>query len=668
VAESGVPGSASPWSRLTPGLGDARRRLVVAFVALVALLLIIVGVGLAVSHSINRSATDKYIDDAFPLKANVQDLVTRTIAEQAAFRGYLLTGDPTMLARFDETRRAQRADIAYVRSHIADHPIQAMLLQRARAGISALDAYYDAALAKARTGPAGRRAAQRQVLGGEALFASFRESARLMVADTDAFVRDARAAQDRTTRNGSLLLIGLGIVALAIALRLAVVVPRRTGALLDSVAAERDATAEAARRAETLQRLGAALAPTLDDEEVLRVLSGEIATTAGVDGIVVARVGDPGTLILESLIGDEPQEGRRRVSLADDIPIAEVARTGRACFFDTAEQVAERFPEVRSEAVDGPGASWAVLPLRAGGDRVGALSLRYDAPRDFPPDSRTFLLTLADQCAQALDRARLFGQQVHIAHILQQSLLPRDLPRLDDVQMAARYITAETSQEVGGDFYDVFEDDAGRLSIVVGDACGKGPEAASLTALARYTVRAVADAGATPAGVLGRLNAAMLQQEFGTLFMTAAHVILHRDGPERMVVSACRAGHPFPLVVRGSGRVETLGGSGTILGIFPDPSLVDVETVLEPGDTLLIFTDGLTEARHGSSLLGDDGLQAVASSCAGTPVEECADHLLRAASEFASGVLRDDVAVVILRFAPAPAPDRVAAAAPGRTA
>jgi CHASE3 domain sensor protein len=667
VAE-GSRRAASPWSRLTPGLGDARRRLVAAFVALIALLLIVVGVGLAVARAVNESATDKYVNDAFPLKAHVQDLITRTTAEQAAFRGYLITGGPDLLERFAAARTAQRADLAYIRAHVGGHPIMAALLARAEPRVAALDAYYDAGLAQARRGPAERRAAEGRVERGEALFGAFRQTARRMVADTDAFVRDARAAQDRTTRDGSLLLIGLGVAALVIALWLAVVVPRRTAFLLDSVAAERDATAEAARRAETLQRLAAALAAALDDDAVLGVIAGEIAATTGVDEIVVARMADPLTLRLEALRGAPLAECWRRVPLAADLPLAEVARTGRAAFFGGQDEVAGRYPRMRAELTGGPGASWAVLPLRAGGERLGALSLRYDTPRRFTPAGRTFLLTLADQCAQALDRARLYGQQAHIAHILQRSLLPRDLPRLADVQMAARYITAERSQEVGGDFYDVFEDGAGRLSIVVGDACGKGPEAASLTALARYTVRAVADAGSTPAGVLGRLNAAMLQQQFGTLFMTAAHVVLRRDGPDRMLVTACRAGHPFPLIVRGSGEVESLGGAGTILGIFPDPSLMDVEAALEPGDTLLIFTDGLTEARHGSSLLGDDGLQAVAATCAGRAVEDCADHLLRAASEFASGVLRDDVAVVIVRFAPAPAPDRMAAAVSGRTA
>jgi serine phosphatase RsbU (regulator of sigma subunit) len=121
-------------------------------------------------------------------------------------------------------------------------------------------------------------------------------------------------------------------------------------------------------------------------------------------------------------------------------------------------------------------------------------------------------------------------------------------------------------------------------------------------------------------------------------------------------VTASRAGHPHPLVVRADGAVEELGGAGRLLGIFDDPALNDVEVVLGPGDCLAVFTDGLTEARQGRVIMGEERLRIAAAGCRGLPAEECADLLLRAASEFAGGALRDDVALVVARVAGGPGP------------
>lgn len=635
--------------RPRPSPRDVRRRLVAAFAALIALLLVTVAVALAVSRSINQSATDKYVEDAIPLKSAVQDLVLQMVTQQSSVRGYIITGgNPTPLRNYRLARARAEDRLAYISDHLDGHPVLAGLIARARVQIEDLTAFYEAETGADATAPAGLADARRRVLEGTRRFQSFREVADLMLADTDKFVADARAAQDHRTDTLTVVLVLLGALGLAVAVVLLATVPRRIAATMEALDAEQAATALAAQRATTLQRMTAALAATLDETSVIDVLAREVGGTPGIDEVVVGRL-DGGEWIEVQTLGEAgDHQPPRRLRGDAALPIPTVARTGEALFFPAASDALARFPDLEVSRGAEPTGSWAVLPLRAGRAPVAALALRFDVRREFAAPERTFLFTLADQVAQALERVRLYQEQVHIAHVLQQSLLPAELPRVAGLEIAARYTAAVSAQEVGGDFYDVFDDGAGRLAIVVGDACGKGPEAASLTALARYTVRAVAMAGAGPAQSLARLNSAIRLQGFGTLFMTAAQVALTvEDG--RVGVLACRAGHPHPLIIRASGAVEEIGAAGRLLGIFEDPGLTDVETVMGPGDALAVFTDGLTEARQGKVIMGEEGLRRAAAGCRGLSAEGCADLLLRAASDFAGDSLRDDVAVVVVR-------------------
>jgi serine phosphatase RsbU (regulator of sigma subunit)/CHASE3 domain sensor protein len=628
---------------------------VVAFAALIVLLVVIVAVALAVSRGINESATDKYVDDAIPLQEAVQDLVLETVRRQSAVRGYLITGRAVFLERYRAATARAAARVDEIEGRLDGHPVLAGLIVRAERQTDALTGFYEAEIAAQGTSPGTLAQTRARVIEGDRRFAEFREIAGLMEADTEAFIRDARVAQDRRTDALTVVLLLLGAAALAVAIALLVVAPRRIARVLGDLEDERASTARAAARAEGLQRLTAAFAPTLDEDAVLDALSREVREAAGVEEVIVSRPDPVGDAIELRTLGDtRGADGHRRLSLRAELPIPTVARTAEPVFFPAAADAVAAFPDIAQMVETAPEGSWAVLPMRAGGSPRAVLALRFAEPRAFTPAERTFLLTLADQCAQALERVRLHQEQVHIAHALQQSLLPAELPRVEGLELAARYVTAEAAQEVGGDFYDVFEDEAGRLAIVVGDACGKGPEAAALTALARYTVRAVAGDAASPAVALARLNGAIRRQGLGTLFLTAAHAMLEREG-EGMRVTASRAGHPHPLVVRADGQVEELGGSGRLLGIFDDPALTDVEVVLGPGDCLAVFTDGLTEARQGRAIMGEERLREAAAGCRGRSAEECADLLLGAAAQFAGGAFRDDVAVVVARVTGGPA-------------
>jgi integral membrane sensor domain MASE1/anti-sigma regulatory factor (Ser/Thr protein kinase) len=235
----------------------------------------------------------------------------------------------------------------------------------------------------------------------------------------------------------------------------------------------------------------------------------------------------------------------------------------------------------------------------------------------------------------------------HLAHDLQAELLPPQLPEIPQFEAGGWYRAGMKGQEAGGDFYDVFQASPGRWVAVIGDVCGKGPESASLTALARYTLRAVGRQAEGPSDALRALNEAILEQRSDHRFMTAVLVQLDVASPDHGVALS-NGGHPHPLVVRAQGEVEEVPGTGgMLLGIYPDPELVDQRLEMLPGDALVLFTDGLAERRDPR----DDPagqIRELLRSTAGASASETATRLGQLALTD-NGMPDDDVAVVVLR-------------------
>ena len=255
------------------------------------------------------------------------------------------------------------------------------------------------------------------------------------------------------------------------------------------------------------------------------------------------------------------------VRLDADLPAAEAARTGAAVWVGGLTEADRSFPSLA-----GTGYRSAVaIPLAAEDRVVGVLTIGFDHDLPIDDDDRRFLVALAEQGAVALERARLYDservsrrqaeqdrQRSHeLARALQTSLLPPRLPDVPGLDLGARYHPALAGLEVGGDFYDVF-DTGGDWAVVIGDVCGKGPEAAALTALARYTIRSVAMDLRHPAQVLRKLNDTLLHHQLDERFCTVAYGrIVPTVGGVR--VSVCRGGHPPPLVVRAPARSSPIG-------------------------------------------------------------------------------------------------------------
>jgi serine phosphatase RsbU (regulator of sigma subunit) len=201
---------------------------------------------------------------------------------------------------------------------------------------------------------------------------------------------------------------------------------------------------------------------------------------------------------------------------------------------------------------------------------------------------------------------------------------------------------------VGGDFYDVFEGDDGSWAVVVGDVCGKGAAAAAITGLARYTLRAGAVAERRPSRVLELLNDAILRQRSPGEFCTVAYARLEPNGAEGARVTLSSGGHPLPLVLRSDGAVEPLGRYGLLLGVLPDPDLTDHTADLAPGDALVLFTDGLTDAYAPDRIVTPAELASILGSCAGSGATEIADELQRAILGASPREPRDDIALLVL--------------------
>ena len=252
--------------------------------------------------------------------------------------------------------------------------------------------------------------------------------------------------------------------------------------------------------------------------------------------------------------------------------------------------------------------------------------------------------------AAVIAERRRAERAVHaIASTLQESLLPPRLPELPQVETAVYFRAAGEGQQVGGDFYDLFQNGDGTWALVVGDVRGKGPGAAAMTALARYTLRAAALHEKQPSRVLGLLNEAVLWQHGGEDFCTVAYVSLDLDGASPSV-TVSSGGHPLPLLLRASGEVEEIGRPGMLLGVEPDPGLKDHRSELEHGDLLVLYTDGLIDAYAPRRVVSPQELRSLLASCSGRQpadvVRAIEEHIL----SLGRHEPRDDIAIVVLRM------------------
>jgi serine phosphatase RsbU (regulator of sigma subunit)/CHASE3 domain sensor protein len=423
------------------------------------------------------------------------------------------------------------------------------------------------------------------------------------------------------------------------------------GALLAIGIATSDVTAR--RRAESarerLQSATAALAAASSVEEVAAATATEATRSLDTTTAAVHVLDNGGDLLrhVGGLSGDR-LERWAAIPMSADLPLTAVVRSGEPRFIDDVDALLGRAPGL-SNAVSADSRSFAVLPLVASGRALGALSITFTRPMAFDDDERALLLALASQSAVALARAQLYEREHAVAQTLQASLLPSALPAIEGVDIAARLVAGAPGVDVGGDFYDAFELAEGTWGLAIGDVCGKGVDAAALTALARHTLRAAAHERGSPSAVLELLNRAVLAEGRPGQFLTAIFARLEALPAGRFrVVFAC-GGHPPPVVLDAGLEPRPLRCGGTLLGVVEDPELADATIELEPGDTLLLYTDGLTEAGAPSHLLTTEDVERLLASVRGETASQTAEACLREALAASGGAIRDDIAVLVVQ-------------------
>ena len=404
-------------------------------------------------------------------------------------------------------------------------------------------------------------------------------------------------------------------------------------------------------RTERLQALTAAFSGALTLDDVAAVFVDDALAGLSAEGIFLGVAGDDQELraLAWRSYPDDAVRHLLAVSSTHQTPVSMAAREGAASYFETATQLAARHPELTA-ALEAIGhETFAFLPVRAGGTPLGVAALSWRGRAELDDDAWSFLQALTTQCGLALDRAQRYESERSVAETLQRSVLPRSLPVMEGVRVAARYLPGMSALDVGGDWFDTLMLPDGRVGFAVGDVVGKGVGAAATMGQLRNGMRALTLDESDPGRTMTNLNR-LLDGITDAPFATVAYLTLD---PKTLAATLVSAGHLPPLVIEPSGEARFVEvGRNLPLGVDVDLPMEGASVRLQPGALVVLYTDGLVE-RTDSSI--DDGLARLAAVAvpADRDPERFADAIVE---ELLAGErLRDDVALLVLELAPAPA-------------
>ncbi|MFD7839082.1 SpoIIE family protein phosphatase [Streptomyces sp. NPDC059761] len=421
---------------------------------------------------------------------------------------------------------------------------------------------------------------------------------------------------------------------------------------------------------------GRALAEARSTAEVLRVAASLSMPGFSPDGLAVFGVaGDRLSIIGHHGHGPGEEAPFTDMRLETDYPAADVVRAGRAIYIPSPEEYKRRFPATWPLAQRFGRASWAFLPLIVAGRTMGAWMAAFKHPVSFSPDERSVLTTVARMLAQALQRAGVAESERELTSGLQRSMMPTLGPDIPGMQIAARYVPTGGGLEVGGDWYDMIPLPSGRFALVIGDVQGHDVRAAGLMGQLRIAVRAYASEGHRPDAVLSRASrflAGLCSSEGADSYEDSdfrsprfATCLYVECDPATGLLEVARAGHPDPVIRMTDGTVLMRPTAGGLpLGIVPDTDYPTTRFTLEPGETMMLCTDGLIETGGHDLDTGWARLRAILESETDEPdgthgsdgLEKLADLLVQAvhgpSSHHTTGPLadrrEDDIAVVLL--------------------
>ena len=399
-------------------------------------------------------------------------------------------------------------------------------------------------------------------------------------------------------------------------------------------------------RTERLQAVTERLSAALTEDAVADViLHAGLEATGGRCGVLGLAGAEPDALLVSHRLNIEGgPPGRLPLDL--NAPMPEAARTGAPVLLHSRAEWLLRFPGLPPR---GEFEAFAAVPLLFESGVAGVMGLGFPDVRSFDAGDVEMLVAIARQGAQALERARLYEERAYVARTLQAGLLPRALPEIEGLDVAVRYRPIGDGSEVGGDFYDVTAlDDTGWL-VTVGDICGKGTGAAVLTGVMRSTIRALALHEADVGALLEGVNAALLREDSPQALASMACATVRRTG-SGFALRLAAGGHPPPLIRRRDGTVEVVDAGGPMLGWQPELELTQVDAHLDGGDLLLLYTDGIIDARRDrGEPFGERRLHEALGAGAGRDAQGTLDLVDGAVRAHAPGPPRDDKALLAIR-------------------
>jgi GAF domain-containing protein len=286
--------------------------------------------------------------------------------------------------------------------------------------------------------------------------------------------------------------------------------------------------------------------------------------------------------------------------------------------------------------------SMLAVPLRARERSIGLLVVYSRSVDAFSSEDRELLNWFGSQAALAIDTASLYGKEHHVASVLQKSILPDVLPKVPGLRTASFYLPAGAEAEIGGDYYDLFRAPDGRVVLAIGDVCGKGVQAATKTSAIKHSLRGMVATGAGPARALTELNRLVAESGDPADIVTMWFGFLDLGSGE---LRWADGGHPPALLRRaGTRMIERLEVTGPLLGAVPSAPYSEGVMTLAPGDIVMLYTDGVTEARRGPQFFGEGRLRRALRRTGSA--QDAVDGLLDALGDFCGGALRDDAAVL----------------------
>lgn len=395
---------------------------------------------------------------------------------------------------------------------------------------------------------------------------------------------------------------------------------------------------------ETIFRISQAVGSSLQINVVLNRVLDVVQKILSADAVALLDY-QPRTKLLSTAMarGDVPP-GIVHLELSPGVDIP-----GRV--FSTGQPITVRALHAEMEGLAGQAAenglkAMLAVPLMARGRPIGVLIVFSKDPRAFTEEDTSVLQTFAIQASLAIDTARLYSREHEVASVLQKSILPEELPDFPEVETGSIYAPAGNESEIGGDYYDLFRSPTGDIWFAIADVCGKGVVAATKTSMIKYALRALVAAGLSPSRVLEEVNRMVAEAGQPSDIVTVWVGRLEGLKGDNQMLTWANGGHPPGLLQRSDGELVSLSVTGPLLGAIKDVSYEELSIPVSHGDRVLLYTDGVTEARHGNVFFGEQRVRD-AFSVAGT-AEHAARHLLDSVRRFVRAELRDDVAVLVV--------------------